>query len=112
MAKGNLVEFNEGNWASEVAGSDKPVLVDFFGTWCPPCKALLPTIVKVADQFAGKVKVGKVNIDDNQELAVKYGITSVPQVLIFQGGDQPKYRRAGIVPEAELVKMLTEVSAG
>lgn len=112
MAKNKLAEFNEANWAAEVAGSDKPVLVDFFGTWCPPCKALLPTIVKVADQFAGRVKVGKVNVDDNQELAVKYGITSVPQVLIFQGGDQPKHRRAGIVAEAELVKLLNEVSAG
>src|SRR5213593_2307612 len=69
MAGANVLEFTSANWDQEVVKSDKPVLVDFWAPWCGPCRALAPAIERVADQFAGKVKVGKLNTDDNQDLA-------------------------------------------
>jgi thioredoxin 1 len=109
MASANVHEFSSGNWEQEVVKSDKPVLVDFWAPWCGPCRALGPTIERVADQFAGKIKVGKLNTDDNQDLAIKYGVNSIPRVLIFQGSDQPKERVDGLVPEKELVKAINRV---
>ena len=109
MANPNVVEFNTENWETEVSKSDKPVLVDFWAPWCGPCRALAPTIDKIADQFAGKLKVGKLNTDDNQDLAVKFGISGIPQVLIFKGGDQPRERVVGLAPERELVKVINRV---
>ena len=87
MASENVVEFTDDNWQTEVVGSELPVLVDFWAPWCGPCRALGPTIDKIATQFAGKVKVGKLNVDDAPETASKYGITSIPRVFLFKGGD-------------------------
>jgi thioredoxin 1 len=109
MASGNVVEFTTANWEQEVVKSDKPVLVDFWAPWCGPCRALAPTIDKIADQYAGRLKVGKCNTDDNQEMAVKYGISGIPQVLIFKGGDQPKEKVVGLVSEKDLVKYVDRV---
>jgi thioredoxin 1 len=106
MASQNVVTLTSDNWQQEVEQSATPVLVDFWATWCGPCRLLGPTVEKLAEQFAGRVKVGKLNIDDNQDLAVKYRITSIPQLLVFKGGDQPKERLVGLQPEATLVKML------
>ena len=107
MASNNVLELTTANWEKEVVQSDKPVLVDFWAVWCGPCRMLGPTIDKLADQFAGKVKVGKLNTDDNNEIAVKYGISSIPAVLLFKGGsDQPAERTVGVRPEAEFVKMI------
>src|SRR5205823_5605575 len=104
MASANVQEFTSANWDQEVVKSDKPVLVDFWAPWCGPCRALAPAIERVADQFAGKVKVGKLNTDDNQDLAIKYGVNSIPRVLIFKGSEQPRERVDGLVHEKELVK--------
>ena len=109
MASANVVELTAANWDKEVVQSDKPVLVDFWAVWCGPCRALAPTIDKLADQFAGKVKVGKLNTDDAPEIAVRYGISSIPQVMIFKGSDQPVERTVGVQPEASLVKMVNRV---
>jgi thioredoxin 1 len=109
MASANVVELTADNWDKEVVQSDKPVLVDFWAVWCGPCRALAPTIDKLADQFAGKVKVGKLNTDDSPDIAVRYGISSIPQVMIFKGSDQPVERTVGVQPEASLVKMINRV---
>ncbi len=110
MASGNVLDLTTENWEQEVAKSDKPVLVDFWAVWCGPCRMLTPTIEKLADQFAGKVKVGKLNTDESSEIAIKYGISSIPAVLIFKGGDdQPVERTVGVRPEAEFVKMINRV---
>jgi thioredoxin 1 len=109
MASGNVIELTTANWATEVAQSDKPVLVDFWAVWCGPCRALAPTIDKIADQFQGKVKVGKLNTDDNNEIAIRYGISSIPSVLLFNGSEQPVERSVGVRPEADFVKMLNRV---
>jgi thioredoxin 1 len=109
MASQNVKEFTTANWHEEVESSDKPVLVDFWAPWCGPCRALAPTIDKIADQFNGRVKVGKLNTDDNTELAVKYGISGIPQVLIFKGGDQPREKLVGLQSEQALVKVINRV---
>ena len=106
MASANVVELTTDNWEQEVVKSDKPVLVDFWAPWCGPCRALAPTIDKLADQFAGKVKVGKLNTDDSPDVAVRYAISGIPQVLIFKGGDQPIDKVVGVQTEATFVKML------
>ena len=109
MANANVVELTTDNWEKEVVQSDKPVLVDFWAVWCGPCRMLGPTIDKLADQFAGKVKVGKLNTDDQQEIAVRYGINSIPQLLLFKGGDQPVDKLVGLQQESTITKMLNRV---
>ena len=83
----NIMEFNAANFDSEVIGSDVPVLVDFWAPWCGPCKMIGPIIEELSNDFGDKVKIGKVNVDDNQELAGKFGIRGNPTVMLFKGGE-------------------------
>jgi thioredoxin 1 len=106
MASANVITLNNDNWQSEVVNSKVPVFVDFWASWCGPCRALSPTIDKLADQFVGKVKVGKLNTDESQEIAIRYGISSIPAILIFNGGEEPVDRTVGVRPEAEFVRMI------
>ena len=94
------------------ASSQLPVVVDFWAPWCGPCRAMGPTIDKVATQFAGKVKVGKLNVDDAQDLAAKYRIINIPRILIFKGSDQPLKTIVGVTHENELVKNINSVLEG
>jgi thioredoxin 1 len=96
----NVKEFTDANFESEVIKSSTPVLVDFWAEWCGPCRALTPTIEKLADQFAGKVKVGKVNTDNAINTAVKYGISAIPTVILFKNG-QPVSKFVGVRSESE-----------
>jgi thioredoxin len=112
MASENVMELTSDNWKQEVEQSDKPVLVDFWAAWCGPCRALSPTIDRLATQFAGKVKVGKLNVDDAPDVATKYGVTSIPRVFIFNGGDKPKKTVVGLTSENDLVKMINSVMSG
>jgi thioredoxin 1 len=112
MAAANVAEFTEQNWDQEVAKSGIPVLVDFWAPWCGPCRALAPAIDRVAAQFEGKIKVGKLNVDDAQDLAAKYRVTNIPRVLIFKGSDQPVKTIVGLVSEAELVRNINSVLEG
>jgi thioredoxin 1 len=109
MANANVVELTSANWDAEVVKSDKPVLVDFWAVWCGPCRALGPTIDRIADKFAGKVKVGKLNTDDHQDIAIKYGINTIPQILLFKGSEQPLEKVVGVQPDATFEKMLNRV---
>jgi thioredoxin 1 len=109
MASKNVAEFTTANWEQEVVQSDKPVLVDFWAPWCGPCRQLAPTIDRLAEQFNGKVKVGKLNTDDSSDIAVRYGISGIPTVLIFQGGEEPKERLVGLRSEKELVGVINRV---
>ena len=112
MASPNVHEFGQDNWQAEVVSSSVPVLVDFWAPWCGPCRQLTPIIDRVADQFAGKVKVGKVNVDENYELATKFGISTIPRIMIFKGGEQPQETIVGLTNEAELTKLLNKQIAG
>jgi thioredoxin 1 len=105
MASNNLHHFNDANFESEVLQSDLPVLVDFTATWCGPCKALAPIVEKLADEYEGKVKVGKLDVDEAKATAQKYGVTSVPRVLVFRGG-QKTNQHVGLTNKDKLVKLL------
>src|SRR5437588_10881317 len=111
MASENVSEFSAANWDQEVLKSEQPVLVDFWAPWCGPCRALAPTIDKIATQYAGRVKVGKLNTDDNPDLAVRYGISGIPQVLLFKGGAEPRERLVGVQSEGALAKVVDRVLA-
>ena len=87
MAGANTNQFTDDNFEQEVLQSPIPVLVDFWADWCMPCKALGPTIDELADEYAGRVKVGKVDTDANQSLAARFGISAIPTVILFQGGE-------------------------
>jgi thioredoxin 1 len=107
MASANVVTLTAENWEQEVVKSEVPVLVDFWAVWCGPCRQIAPMIDKIADDFAGKVKVGKLNTEDAPEIAAKYRINAIPQLMVFKGGEEPIERpSAGAKPEAEIVKML------
>ena len=86
MASENVVEFTDQNFDEEVLKSDKPVLVDFWAEWCGPCRMLTPTITKIANDYVGKVKVGKVDTDANREISIRYGISAIPTVILFKNG--------------------------
>jgi len=109
MASQNVLELNTANWTQEVVNTDKPVLVDFWAPWCGPCRALAPTIDKLAEQFAGKIKVGKLNTDDNQDVASRYNISGIPTVLFFKGGEEPADKLVGLNSEATLVKVINRL---
>ena len=101
----NVHEFTDQNFEAEVLKSSVPVLVDFSATWCGPCKQLAPIVDKIADDFKGKIKVGKLDIDDAPETAKKYGVRSVPTVLVFNGG-QKTGTQAGLTNRETLLKLL------
>jgi thioredoxin 1 len=105
MASKNVLSFDDANFESEVLGSDVPVLVDFHATWCGPCKVLAPIVEKLADEMAGKLKVGKLDVDQAPRTAAKYGITSVPTVMVFQGG-QRKATHIGLAKREKLVELV------
>ncbi len=80
-------QFTESNWDNEVIGSDKPVLVDFWAEWCGPCRMIGPLIEELATEYDGKASIGKLNVDENSNIASKYGIRSIPTILVFKGGE-------------------------
>ena len=86
MAGQNVVEFTDQNFEEQVLKSTVPVLVDFWAEWCMPCRMLAPTIEKLATDYNGKVKVGKVDTDANREISIKYGISAIPTVILFKDG--------------------------
>jgi thioredoxin 1 len=83
---GNVFEFTDANFEAEVLKADKPVLVDFWAEWCMPCKAIAPYVEEIANANVGAVKVGKVNVDNSPGIATKYGIRSIPTLLVFKNG--------------------------
>ena len=86
MASNDVVTLEDGTFDAEVLKSEIPVLVDFWATWCGPCKAIAPVVEQIATEFKGKVKVGKMDIDKHQGVAQKYNIRSIPTLLVFKGG--------------------------
>lgn len=101
MASDKLVELTTSNWAAEVEDSKTPVLVDFWAVWCGPCRMIAPIVEELATEYAGTVKVGKLNVDENQAIAAKFGIMSIPTLMLFKNG-QPAERVIGFAPKKDL----------
>ena len=95
------LNLNNENFEAEVLNSKEPVLVDFYADWCGPCKMMAPVIEELAGELQGKAKVGKINVDDNQELAIKYNVMSIPTIVIFKEGKEVK-RFVGVTDIEEL----------
>lgn len=108
MASSAVLEFTDGNFEQEVLKSDRPVLVDFWAEWCMPCRMLAPTIDELATQFAGKVKVGKVDTDANRNVSMRFGISAIPTIILFKNG-QVVRKFVGFTPKHEFVAELDKV---
>ena len=109
MAAANLVTLTQENFSSEVLSSPTPVLVDFWAEWCGPCKMIAPIIDELATEYDGKVKVGKVNIDDHQNLAAQFGIRAIPTRLVFKAG-QVAEQVVGLKSKRDLKASLDRVT--
>ena len=105
MAGGNILEFSDQNFEQEVLGSDKPVLVDFWAEWCAPCRMIAPAVEAIAGEYAGRAKVGKVNVDQNQSVTSRYNIRSIPTLLVFKNGEI-KEQIVGATSKDNLAKLL------
>lgn len=99
------IEFTDSNFESEVEQSNTPVLVDFWAEWCGPCRMIAPAVEELAGEYEGKAKIGKVNVDNNPNVSVKYGIRSIPALLIFQNGEVVD-QIIGAVPKSQIKKQL------
>lgn len=97
--------FTDQNWEQEVLSSPKPVLVDFWADWCQPCKALVPTLEAVATHYAGRLRVGKMNVEENDDVPYKYNINRLPTLLVIKGG-QVSEQRVGLVSKDDLIRLL------
>ncbi len=103
-----LVTITDDNFEEEVLKSDKPVLIDFWATWCGPCRKIAPIDEEMATEYDGKAKIGKLDVDSNQQTSIKYGVRSIPTLLLFKGGEL-KETIIGAVPKAHLVDKLQSV---
>lgn len=99
------ITITKDNFEAEVLKSEKVVLLDFWAPWCGPCRMLGPTVAQIAEEYEGKIKVGKVNVDDEVELAAQFGIASIPTVLVFKNGEVTE-TSVGVKTKAQLVAMV------
>jgi len=100
-----IATFTDQNWGADVLAADKPVLVDFWAEWCAPCKAMVPDLEAVASQYEGRVRVGKLNVEENEQVAFQYGITAMPTLLVLKGGKVAE-QRVGKMNKEQLAKLL------
>lgn len=98
-------EVTDANWASEVLGSDKPVLVDFWAPWCGPCRQIAPSVEAVAEAYKGKIKVVKMNVDENLEMPSKYGVKGIPTLMVFSGGELAQ-AHVGALPQVAIAQLV------
>jgi thioredoxin 1 len=106
MASDKVHEFTDANFDADVLGSDLPVLVDFWAQWCGPCRMLGPIVDEIATEADGKLKVGKLNVDDSGQTATRFGIQSIPALMLFVGGEL-KETIIGAQPKAQIVAKLS-----
>jgi thioredoxin 1 len=102
---GNVLEITDSNFDNEVASSNVPVLVDFWAAWCAPCRMLAPTVEAIAKDYDGKAKVGKLNVDENNEVSAKFGIKGIPTLILFKNGVEQE-RVVGATTKENIARML------
>jgi thioredoxin 1 len=107
---GKIEVFTDQNWQQEVLDSSTPVLVDFWAEWCAPCKAMVPDLEAIAGEYAGRVRVGKLNVEENQQVPFQYAITAMPTLIVLKGG-QVVEQRIGKMGRAQLAKLLDPLVA-
>ena len=101
----DVVVLTDANWKQEVSEAQVPVLVDFWAEWCPPCRMIAPSVEALATAYAGRVKVGKLNVDENPKVAERYAIRSIPTLMVFRDGKVVD-QRLGAAPKAEMARLL------
>jgi thioredoxin 1 len=99
------ITITDENFEAEVLKSETPVLIDFWATWCGPCKMIAPIVEELVDEYEGKAKIGKLDVDNNQQTAIKFGVRSIPTILIFKNG-KLKDTIIGAVPKGQIVQKL------
>ena len=104
----NLMQITEANFTDEVLNAKLPVLVDLWASWCGPCKMIEPTIAEIAKKYAGKLKVGKLNVDESPQLATNFGVRSIPTLLFFVNG-KVKDQIVGAVPKKQIVSKIEDL---
>jgi len=104
----DVQQVSDESFDREVLKADLPVLIDFWAPWCGPCKAIAPVVEELAKEYAGKLKVVKMNVDDNPQTPSKYGVRGIPNLILFKGGEV-RDQIVGAVPKAQLVKAVTQV---
>ena len=110
MASGNINVFSDENFENEVLNSETPVLVDFWAPWCGPCRIIAPVVEELSETYEGKLKVGKLNVDDNQKTSMKFGIRSILTLLVFKDGEVAE-QIIGAVPKTEIERVVIKVMA-
>jgi thioredoxin 1 len=108
MAADNIVQISDDTFESEVLKSPVPVLIDFWAPWCGPCRAIAPIVDQLADEYTGKLKVVKMNVDDNPRTPANYGVRGIPNLILFKDG-KVEQQIVGAVPKAHLVKAISTV---
>lgn len=108
MAADNIVQISDDTFESEVLNSPVPVLIDFWAPWCGPCRAIAPIVDQLADEYAGKLKIAKMNVDDNPRTPANYGVRGIPNLILFKDG-KVEQQIVGAVPKAHLVKAISTV---
>ena len=99
------IEITDSNFEEVVLNADKPVLIDFWAVWCGPCRAIAPVVEELAEEFSGQVVIGKLDVDSNPETSMKYGVRSIPTLLVFKGGEVVD-KHVGVAPKAVLAGKL------
>lgn len=105
MAGTNTLNFTDAGWDTDVLKSDTPVLVDFWAVWCGPCRQMTPIVDQLADEYANRVKIGKLNVDENGQTAMRYQVRGIPTILLFKGG-QLVASKVGAVGKADLQQLI------
>ena len=101
----DVVVLTDDNWKQEVTDAEGPVLVDFWAEWCPPCRMIAPSIDALATAYSGRAKVGKLNVDENPEVAAAFGVRSIPTLLVFKGGKVVE-QQVGALPQPRIAELL------